>query len=55
MQLFEQLQAVDSRHADIADHYARPVHRLVDVQLARIGQSRHLEAGEVERLAERLA
>ncbi|MCY1177319.1 hypothetical protein D9M73_176230 [compost metagenome] len=55
VQLFEQLQTVDSRHADVADHHARPVHRLVDVQLARIGQGRHLEAGEIQRLAERLA
>ncbi|MOA06649.1 hypothetical protein D3C78_1263010 [compost metagenome] len=55
MQLFEQLQPVDSRHADVADHYAWPVHRLADVQLTRIGQGRHLEAGEIQRLAERLA
>ena len=55
MQLFQQLQAVDARHADIAHHHPRPVAREAGVQLPGIAQAGGAEAGEVEGLAQRLA
>ncbi len=55
LQVGQQLQAVDARHADIADHHAVPVGRQTCLEGARVLQAGNLEPGEIERLAQRLA
>ncbi len=55
LQLLQQLQAIQPRHADIADHYARPVRRQSRRQAAGVVQAEHAQPGEIEGLAQRLA
>ena len=55
MQLLEQLQAVDARHADIADHHPGPVALDACGGAPGIGQAGDLEPGQVEGLAQGLA
>ncbi len=52
VQLGEQLQAIDAGHADVAHHHAGPVAHGSHFQVAGIGQRRHLEAGQVQGLAQ---
>ncbi len=54
-QLLQQLQPVDPRHADVTDHHPLPVRRQACSQAASIAQADHLEPGQVEGLAQRLA
>ena len=54
LQLFKQLQAVDTGHADVADHHAGPVALDARGHTVGIGQGADFQAGQVEGLAQRL-
>jgi hypothetical protein len=52
VQLFQQLQAIDAGHADVADHHARPVGLDALGQALGFGQGEDLEPGQVQGLAQ---
>ena len=54
MQLTQQLQAIHARHADVADHHARPIPRQARGEACGFAQGQYFQPGQVQGLAQGL-